>query len=176
MLMSIDELRSFINSKKTDAELSAKLEAVEIAIRKYTNNGFRNVSYRRIADITGGLFITDALVPYEVGDTVQITSPGMNFDKLFIVKTVDDATFTVNEKIHDEDNVIVTKVEYPADVKMGAIEMLKYDLEKREKQGIQSESLSRYSVTYAQQTEDNTSIGYPKSIVSFLKPYCRGRF
>lgn len=173
--MQIDELRSYINSKKTDAELEAKLEAIELAIRKYTNNGFRNIAYRRTADIVGGIFVTDALVPYEVGDTLQITTPGLNFEKLVTVTSVDDSIFTVDKKVYDESNLLISKVEYPADIKMGAIEMLKYDLDKREKQGIQSESLSRYSVTYAQQTEDNTSIGYPKSVVSFLKPYCRGR-
>lgn len=65
---------------------------------------------------------------------------------------------------------------YPADVKMGVVNMLKWDLENRDKVGVQSETLSRHSVTYFNMDGDNSTMGYPKSLLGFLKPYMRARF
>ena len=64
--------------------------------------------------------------------------------------------------------------EYPADVKMGVVNMLKWDAEK--KVGIASETISRHSVTYFNMDGDNSVMGYPKSLLGFLKPYIRARF
>lgn len=67
-------------------------------------------------------------------------------------------------------------IKYPADVKMGVVDMLKWDLEYRDKAGVQSETISRHSVTYISQDKLNTDYGYPASKISFLKPYHRARF
>lgn len=72
--------------------------------------------------------------------------------------------------------VLTPEGEYPADVKMGVVNMLKWDLENREKVGIQSETISRHSVTYFNLDGDNSTMGYPKSLLGFLKPYHRARF
>ena len=72
--------------------------------------------------------------------------------------------------------MLITKVVYPFDVQMGIINMLKWDLDNRNKVGIASESISRHSVTYFNMDGDNSSIGYPKSLVGFLKPYMKARF
>lgn len=77
-----------------------------------------------------------------------------------------------NFRKYMQDGVIV----YPADIKMGVITLLKWELDNREKAGIASESLSRHSVTYADQTKENTSMGYPVALIGFLKPYMRARF
>ena len=66
--------------------------------------------------------------------------------------------------------------EYPMDVKMGVINMLNWDLENREKVGIQSETISRHSVTYFNMDGDNSIMGYPKSLLGVLKPYMKARF
>ena len=66
--------------------------------------------------------------------------------------------------------------EYPMDVKMGVINMLNWDLENRSKVGIQSETISRHSVTYFNMDGDNSVMGYPKSLLGFLKPYMKARF
>ena len=66
--------------------------------------------------------------------------------------------------------------EYPMDIKMGVLDMLKWDLENRKKVGIQSETISRHSVTYFNMDGDNSTIGYPKALVGFLKPYKKARF
>ena len=66
--------------------------------------------------------------------------------------------------------------EYPADIKMGVVNMLKWDLENRDKVGIASETISRHSVTYFDQSAANTDLGYPIAFLGFLKPYKRARF
>ena len=66
------------------------------------------------------------------------------------------------------------EVEYPADVKMGAINMLAWDVNFREKSGIASETISRHSVSYSDQK--NNTKGYPDNVISFLHPYMKARF
>ena len=66
--------------------------------------------------------------------------------------------------------------EYPMDVKMGVVNLLKWDLDMREKVGVASESISRHSVTYVDQTGTNTVNGFPVALMGFLKPYKRARF
>jgi len=65
---------------------------------------------------------------------------------------------------------------YPMDVKMGVINLMKWELNNRDKVGVASESISRHSVTYFDMTGDNSSMGYPKALLGFLKPYRRARF
>ena len=79
-------------------------------------------------------------------------------------------------ELMDEEHCMVTKVVYPMDVKMGAVNMLKWDLENRDKVGIQSETISRHAVTYFNLDGDNSTIGYPKFLIDFLKPYKKARF
>lgn len=175
MIMSVKEFKTFVTTDIADEVIEAKLQALEMLIRKYTNNNFQKRSYRRTADIAGGLFLVEALTPFKVGDTVQITESQLN-EGLFIVNEADDSTFTVNEEVEDETGVLVTKIVYPMDVKMGVVDMMKWDIENREKVGIQSETISRHSVTYFNMDGDNSTMGFPKSLVGFLKPYMKARF
>ena len=66
--------------------------------------------------------------------------------------------------------------EYPMDVKMGVVNLMKWELDMREKVGVASESISRHSVTYVDQTGANTLMGYPVALMGFLKPYKKARF
>lgn len=176
MIMSVEELKLYISTGETpDEVLEAKLQALELMIRSYTNNNFQKRAYRRTADIVGGLFVVEALTPFKVGDTIQVTESRFS-EGLYTVKDADDSTFTVNEDVVDETDVLVTKVEYPADVKLGVANLMKWDLEKRDKVGIQSETISRHSVTYFSMDGDNSSMGFPKSLMGFLKPYKKARF
>lgn len=115
MIMTVNELRQFIETEESDQVLQVRLEALESMIQKYTNNNFRE---------------------YKV------------------------------------DGVVV----YPADIKIGVVNMLKWDMDNRDKAGIASETISRHSVTYVDQTAANTMVGYPVSLVGFLKPYIKARF
>lgn len=176
MIMSVEELKLYISTGETpDEVLEAKLQALELMIRSYTNNNFQKRAYRRTADIVGGLFVVEALTPFKVGDTIQVTESRFS-EGLYTVKEADDSTFTVNEDVIDEADILVTKVEYPADVKLGVANLMKWDLEKRDKVGIQSETISRHSVTYFSMDGDNSSMGFPKSLMGFLKPYKKARF
>ena len=175
MIMTVEELRKFIQTDDTDECLAAKLAGIEHAIRGYTHNNFQVRGTGRIADVVGGLFEVEALTPYEVGDTLHISGSDRN-DGLYTVKEVGENTFRVNEKTRDEINVFVTLVEYPADVKMGVINMMTWELENRTKAGIQSETISRHTVNYINLDEWNSALGYPASLVQFLKPYMRCRF
>lgn len=175
MIMTVEELREYITTKETDLLLEAKLRAVEQLIRKYTNNNFQKRAYRVTADIAKDVFLSDVLVPFKIGDTIQISNSPMN-DGIYIVTEVEVSTFKVDRDVLDGTNVIVTKVEYPMDIKLGVVNMIKWDLENRSKVGIQSETISRHSVTYFNMDGDNSALGYPKSLIGFLKPYMKARF
>ena len=175
MIMTVDELKQFITTDKTDAVLLAMLQAVEMAIRGYTNNNFQERGYRADADIRGSLFIAEVLQPFGEGDTIQVSGSQRN-NGLYVVTEATDATFKVAESLQDDNDVVVTKVVYPADVKIGAAKLIQWDLENGSKVGIQSEAISRHSVTYFNMDADNSIMGYPKSLTGFLKPYRKARF
>ena len=71
---------------------------------------------------------------------------------------------------------LTTDGEYPMDVKMGVVNLMKWELSNRDKVGVASESISRHSVTYFNMDGDNSIMGYPRSLLGFLKPYKRARF
>lgn len=116
MILTIEELRQFVETDETDTVLMAWLEAFEQMIKGYTNNTFR--------------------------------------------------------KYKNAEGVI----EWPADIRMGVVNLMKWELGSREKVGIASESLSRHSVTYVDQTAGNMVAGYPAALMGFLRPYMCARF
>ena len=176
MIISIDRIRQLVNLEGwTDEKIEMKLKAIEQTIRAYTNNNFQNRSIRRTADIVGSLFIVDALTPFHVGDTVQISESSLN-SGLYTVAAVDDSTFTVEEDVADEEDVLVTKVVYPADVIACAVNLMEWEVSNRGKVGIKSETLSRHSVTYFDQDANNQVMGYPVALLGVLKAYRKARF
>lgn len=174
MIISVEKAKDLIGFPDgwSDEKIKMKLLAVEQTIRAYTNNNFQDRDYRRTADIVGGLFMVDALTPFEVGDTVQISETALN-KGLFTVSTVDDSTFTVEEPAKDEKDVLVTKIVYPADVIDCCINLMEWAVSFAGKVGIKSETLSRHSVTY----EDSATMfmGYPAALLGCLKPYRKVR-
>ena len=114
MIMTVEELRQFIETDEEDQVLEAKLQALELQIKSHTNNNFKNV----------------------------LTSAG----------------------------------EYPVDIKMGVVNLMKWDMNNRDKVGIASESISRHSVTYFDSSKGNFAMGFPAALMDFLKPYKRARF
>lgn len=171
MLMTVAELRGFIDSDLTDEQLEVRLNAIEIAIRKSTNNNFQNRKMRFESGIENGNIVGSVPAYFSVGDTIEITQSEMN-DGLFVI----ESGGVLSPTPIDCENNLFTKVVYPADVKMGAANMLNWDLNNRNKVGISSETLSRHSVTYFDLGGDNSSIGYPNALTGFLKPYMKARF
>ena len=170
MIISVEDFKKFVPTDKEDTVLEAKLQALELLVRSYTNNNFQNRAVRFTGSIEEGVIY--GIVPngLKVGDTIQITESGINAG-LFTVKSIDDDNITVNEEIYDEICVLVTKVQYPLDVKHGVVDMLKWKLDSGDKVGVQSETISRHSVTYFNMDADNSIMGYPRSLFGFLKPY-----
>ncbi len=174
MIISVIELRKFITTDQSDTVLEARLQALELLIRKYTNNNFqnKNIRFKCNASSNGLDFSTEYL---NISDTIQISQSQFN-DGLYVVKSNSDGSIALDRTLYDEQEVLVTKIEYPFDVQRGVANMIKWDIENRDKVGIQSESISRHSVTYFNMDGDNSLMGYPKSLLGFLEPYKKARF
>ena len=154
--------------------LTSKLKAVEGLIRSYTSNNFQNRNMRIEAPVSGGVLLGRS--PYfKVGDTLQISQSGVN-DGLYVISAITDTTITVGSDLYDNALNTVTKVVYPVDVQKGVIDLMAWEQENRSKVGIQSETISRHSVTYFNQDSSNQVMGYPVSLLGFLKPYIKARF
>ena len=176
MIISVNKLKEYITTDVKDAVLEDKLKALELLIRKHTNNNFqnRNIRYRvNIADNS----IVCPVTYFDNEDTIQISESDVNSGKYTIkAAQTNISTLEIKERLYDEDSVLITKIVYPYDIILGAVNMLKWDLENRDKVGIQSETISRHSVTYFNMDGDNSMIGYPKSLCGFMKPYMKARF
>lgn len=175
MIISVEKAKELVSFPGwTDEKIKMKLLAVEQTIRAYTNNNFLDLGYRIQANIANGVFVSESLIPFSIGDTVQVSESRYN-KGLFTVSTADDQTFMVDEETRDEDNVLVTKVVYPADVIACAVNLLEWEVQNRAKVGVQSETLSRHSVTYFNMDGANNVMGYPSSLLGCLKAYRKVR-
>ena len=176
VIISTTELLSMPEfAGKNEVTLARKLRAIETAIRSYTNNNFQN----RPARIEAASSETELLgySPYiAVGDTVQISESINN--GLYVVTAVDAEaeTTTLDTGLFEAETNTVTKIVYPDDVIEGVINIMLWEITNRAKVGIKSETLSRHSVTYFDQDAGNQSLGYPASLMGFLKPYMKARF
>lgn len=178
MIISVDKAKQLIDFKDwTDERIEMKLKSIEQTIRAYTNNNFQHRAYRCRADIVdSNIFAANAASLFKIGDTVQFSESGLNAG-LYVIAGVDDDGFTLEEDdIKDEKNILVTKIEYPADVIDCALNLLQWEISNRQKVGIQSETLSRHSVTYFNMDSSNQAMGYPSSLLGCLKAYRKARF
>ena len=46
MIMTVEELKKYVDTEEKDSVLEAKLQALELLIRKYTNNNFQDRNRR----------------------------------------------------------------------------------------------------------------------------------
>lgn len=177
MIMTVAELKKYIRTTEPDSVLEARLQAMELLIRAYTNNNFQKRAFRAVAvaAASGNQLLVPGSAPFKAGDTLEITESEMNAG-LVNVSAVSDGVITVSEELYDESGVVITKVVYPADVRQGVAGMLQWQLENGDKVGVQSETISRHSVTYFNMDGDNSTMGFPKSLLGFLKPYMKARF
>lgn len=174
MIISVKQLKKHVSTAIDDEVLADRLSALELLIRKTTNNNFQNRNIRFEVDISSPKLALDT--PYlKPGDTVQISQSKLN-DGLYVILKIEDGVITLDRDLYPEDKVLITKVEYPMDIKMGVVNLMKWEIENRDKVGIASETISRHSVTYFNMDGDNSTLGYPKSITGFLKPYMKARF
>lgn len=175
MIIAVDELMKLPEfAGQSEQVIADKLKAVELAIRAYTNNNFQNRYVRFHAESLGNrLFGASDFL--KVGDTVQISQSKVN-DGLYAITEIGDDFIRVNKDLYRYSDNLVTKVEYPADVRSGVIDLMKWEIANRQKVGIKSETLSRHSVSYFDQDVNNQVMGYPVALLGFLKPYMKARF
>lgn len=175
MIVAVDEvmkLPEFAN--QTETVIADKLKALELSIRAYTNNNFQNRYVRFAAESLGNRLLGVSAF-LKVGDTVQISQSSVN-DGLYTITEISDTFIRVDGDLYRYPDNLVTKVEYPADIKIGVIDLLKWEVKNRQKVGIKSETLSRHSVSYYDQDANNQVMGYPVALLGFLKPYIKARF
>lgn len=174
MIIALDIYKQLVpNDQQNDQVLEMKLQALELMVRKYTNNNFQNRNVR--FECASNIQILDIQTPFlKVGDTVQISQSLYN-DGLYVVNDTSNG-ITLDKPLFDEGKMLVTKIEYPSDVVMGVVELMKWEMNNRSKVGIASETISRHSVTYFNMDGGNSIMGYPKSLMGFLRPYIKARF
>lgn len=173
MIISIENAKKQIDlSKWNDEKIERKLNSIESAIRNYCNNNFQNRNVRSISSIKDGVLCSVHPV-MQAGDTVQISNSKYN-NGLYVLKESEEGLLITTSLI-DEEKVIVTKIEYPADIVDCCFDIMEWESEMREKVGIQSETISRHSVTYFSQDSSNTVEGYPVSLFGKCKKYRKVR-
>lgn len=175
--MTVAELRQFVTTDEEDQALEARLQALELLVRAYTNNNFQKRAFRAVAvAMANHKLLIQSANPFKTGDTLQITESELNAGLVTVSASSSNDAITVKESLYDEGGVVITKVVYPADVKLGVANMLKWQLENGDKVGVSSETISRHSVTYFNMDGDNSTMGFPKAVLGFLRPYMKARF
>lgn len=174
MLWTTEQLKEIDEFKNIPEEtLKLKMSAIESAIRGYTNNNFQNTKVRfECKSRENVLFSYNDNI--KIGDTIEISQSVSN-NGLYVVTDIKDRNTYVDSQLSENEYNLVTKIEYPPDILDGSLSMLKWNLNNAEKIGVESESLSRHSVTYFNVDKTNTVSGYPISIMGFCTPYMRAK-
>lgn len=175
MILSQNELVNLFPDVEA-LTLVRRMAAIEAAIRSNTNNNFQQREIRVTADIVNGK-IKGTNPNLRVDDTVMI-SKGVS-KGLYTIKSINDGEIEVNEPIFDSKNNIITKVFYPADVIQGCLELLDWDMSEaaeKVRAGVQSETISRHSVSYGNLSDTATLSAYPSYLLGFLTPYRKPTF
>lgn len=176
MIIYVDELMQMPEFSTISVDtLKRKLNGIEDLVRAYTNNNFQN-RMKRFSAPSSDSVLCDWCKLLKIGDTVQI-SESIN-DGLYVITKIDEMnrTMTLDYSLIDAEHNLVTKIEYPDAIVDGVINLMIWEVQNRSKVGIQSETLSRHSVTYFSQDASNQLMGYPVTLLGFLKPYIKARF
>lgn len=173
MIVSVEEAKEQLDFPGwSDAKIKRKLTAIEAAIRSYCNNNFQNRNIRCITSIVDG--ILRGIHPImKAGDTIQISNSKYNAG-LYVLKQQEDILAT-DAALEDEQNVMITKIEYPADIVDCCFDLMEWESTMREKVGISSETISRHSVSYVANDASNTVEGYPAALFGKCRKYRKAR-
>lgn len=176
MIITLDE------ATKLDSTITQDdLDAFETSVRELTNNNFQNkhVRFNNISFVgTSTILVKKVIRGLQVGDTIEVNYSHYN-DGLYTVASIDGRQITVvGEPLFEADSgrAMVTKVEYPADIKRGIKKLIEYDKKMANKIGIKSETISRMSTTYYDVNANDNIEGFPSSLLSFLKKYEKMRW
>ncbi|MGC6569702.1 hypothetical protein [Streptococcus sp. VTCC 12886] len=166
---------------KLDADATQETcDGLETMVRKLTNNNFQLIKFRiRGLRLSGNTIKASSgrLDIFKAGDTIEINGTDYN-NGLYVVESVSGDVITIRGDFITETNLgaIATKVSYPADVLTGIKKLIAYDAKMRDKAGIKSETVARWSVTYYDVTATESSEGYPVSMLGFLDKYRKLRW
>ena len=175
MIISLEE------ALKLDADATQETcDGLETMVRKVTNNNFQMTKFRIRGLRLSGSIIQASIGRVDIfqpGDTIEINGTDYN-DGLYVIESVSDDAITIRGGFTTETNsgAIATKVSYPADVLTGIKKLIAYDAKMRDKAGIKSETVARWSVTYYDVTATESSEGYPVSLLGFLDKYRKLRW
>ena len=175
MIISLEE------ALKLDTDATQETcDGLETMVRNLTNNNFQLTKFRiRGLRLSGSTIQASSgrLDIFQPGDTIEINGTDYN-DGLYVVESVSDDTITIRGDFIAETHsgAIATKVSYPADVLTGVKKLVAYDAKMRDKAGIKSETVARWSVTYYDVTAAESSEGYPVSLLGFLDKYRKLRW
>ena len=166
---------------KLDADATQETcDGLETMVRNLTNNNFQLTKFRiRGLRLSGSTIKASSgrVDIFKTGDTIEINGTDYN-NGLYVVESVSDGVITIHgsfiAEIHS--GAIATKVSYPADVLTGIKKLIAYDAKMRDKAGIKSETVARWSVTYYDVTATESSEGYPVSLLGFLDKYRKLRW
>ncbi len=155
-------------------------DGLETMVRNLTNNNFQLTKFRIRGLRLSGSIIQASIGRVDIfqpGDTIEINGTDYN-DGLYVVESVSDSVITIHGNFIAETHsgAIATKVSYPADVLTGIKKLIAYDAKMRDKAGIKSETVARWSVTYYDVTAAESSEGYPVSLLGFLDKYRKLRW
>ena len=175
MIISLEE------ALKLDADATQETcDGLETMVRNLTNNNFQLTKFR-----IHGLGLSGSTIKassgrvdiFKTGDTIEINGTDYN-NGLYVVESVSNGVITIRGGFITETNsgAIATKVSYPADVLTGIKKLIAYDAKMRDKAGIKSETVARWSVTYYDVTATESSEGYPVSLLGFLDKYRKLRW
>uniref|UniRef100_UPI00359FEA10 hypothetical protein n=1 Tax=Jeotgalibaca porci TaxID=1868793 RepID=UPI00359FEA10 len=176
MIISLNE------AIELDADITQDdLDAFETSVRELTNNNFQNtfVRFKNVEFVSENtILVRDEIRGLRVGDTVEVNYSHYN-DGLFVVEEIDGKKITVEGTpffVGNSGRAMLTKVEYPADIKRGIKKLIEYDKAMAGKLGIKSETVARMSVTYYDVNAAENTDGYPSSLLSFLRKYEKMRW
>lgn len=157
------------------------LDAFETTVRELTNNNFQNkrVRFRNLEIIEPSTIkVKDKIRGLRIGDTVEINYSDFN-NGLYVIRELSEKEIIVQEEsfyAEKSSGLMLTKVEYPADIKRGIKKLIEYDKKMAGKVGIKSETVARMSTTYYDVNSSENTDGYPSSLLSFLRKYEKMRW
>lgn len=178
MILPLNELQNLLSKEVENEEwLKLKLNAIESMIVNKTNNNFivqksklcTNVIFNN-KSITAPSYNFESL-GYKKDNQILVMHTNLN-NGYYTVANVTKNTIELIEDVNNEEcDCTIAKVEYPADIIVGTVKLIEYDLKMADKLGVKSETISRYSVTYYDVTSNESDEGYPSSLLGFLKKY-----
>lgn len=150
----------FSSSEITTLDLTSysdlELEALEDDIYQLTKNDFgkSEIIISGVESNVITIYDEDVTHGIEADDQIRIYIDDIpDYDGIFTVTATTDTTITIAEDIPDIDDIlgVIVKVVYPAGLKVLAAKYLKSKLT----DGVTSERVGRYAVTYNKKDFDN---------------------